>query len=313
MICKYASVGCPMSSPSMDDVKAHESDAELHIQQLIHRVNHLESHNIILKNQNERLMGELLSSSSSSTSSRMRTLPSIPKTPLILPDVPTNFQYPLTLTCDHETPYIRVHRVQAYGENVPEVLVDSDAKPLQQYCGMSVPQVLNTSKSMLLMSLESDIPLTVDRLARTHIFILSSGSSTILPETHFLLSDCLLFPSVEEAVQAEMMSFGVYGFLGLCVKDQRALLVVRLRSGKRMISEDAVQFCVMTENRYDTSCAIAIGGRKYSKAGQIQEMIAQYKWSRQGDAVERTKLPETIVIGGKTSRALKRKKLLGST
>lgn len=298
LICKYHTLGCGVTCADANILKLHEDNLEFHMDKISRNAALIASKNSILQAHNDRLLKLCTERNLLSNVSKKRKL-SVQR--VILPSTSnesSTFTYPLKFRFDSSQPAIvKVSGVKAFcqSKNVPKELVDESMKQHaenMQWVSVVVPEALTSTKSLILVGLESDVPLTDDILCQTHACLMPRNhylpAQDALVNTHFVLSDCMQFASVTDAMEAStsmVNHLGVFSFLGLCIQPDRKSAMLAIMFGKRSrhiwtFDDRVVQLCVIHQNRYDSSPPILLGGREYSKPSTF--CAREYGWTQDG-------------------------------
>lgn len=295
MVCKYHTLGCNVTCTDASVLKLHEENLEFHMDKISRNAALIASKNSILQAHNDRLLKLCTDRNLLANVSKKRKL-SVQR--VVLPsslNESTEYTYPIKFRFDSsQFPVVTVDAVKAFGQNVPTELVDDAVKEhaRQTWAPVVVPEALTSKKSLLIFGLQSDVPFSDDILCKTHVCLMPRNqylpAQNALVNTHFVLSDCMQFSSIEDAMDAAtsmVNHMGVFSYLGLCIQPDKksALLVVMFGKRSRHIwtfDDRVVHLCVIHQNQYDSSAPILIGGREYSKPSTF--CAREYGWTQDG-------------------------------
>lgn len=132
---------------------------------------------------------------------------------------------------------------------------------------------------MLLIEFESDTPLELLQacmipkpFSYTSFTSESPLSTYAIGGSHFLLTDCMRYSKVEDAVCGRMTVCGLYAFLGLVNKNT---LVIKLKN----VPEDRVVHFLLTDGTsYSCTVPVSLTSRLYSSGSVVSQLIRENSW-----------------------------------
>lgn len=312
MECKYSIYGCQVTCFAKETLSVHEHNLDFHMAMMYRRLSDAQAQCAELADKNEYLQQQLqLAGIRASKIPKKR----INCLPVHMPDHTSSWSYPLEMKLlDNVYHFFTIDKVTTYGTELPEYLRDVDAASMDfmtKLMPLSIPELLvgrGSTNSLLLIQISLDKSIESDTvksmLYRIHVSLMSDESKMI-DNSHFLLSDCMQFPSLYDVFQAgNLIHTGMYAFLGLYVDMSlnRVSVAIRPRNDRKLWGAfDKARICVaFSDEKYSTiqsmevSEVVSFQIAAYTKAEDVHSRMRGLVTSRETPCIEQVKYDKKI-------------------